>query len=89
MNENINDNEVLENDNSESAVVDYTDILEHISDSIDTLVFSSSSEVLEDSSTPVHTIDDLYSVGAGILLILLVLLVLKIFHNIVSNISRL
>lgn len=89
MNENINENEVLENESPESAVVDYTDLLEHISDSIDSLVLSSSSEVLEDSSAPIHSIDDLYTIGSGILLVLLVLLVLKVFHNIVANISRL
>lgn len=88
MNE-ILENEVLENDSTEDSSVDYTNILEHISDSVDTLVFSSSSEVLEDSTATVHTVDDIYSVGAGILLILLVLLVLKVFHNIVANISRL
>lgn len=87
--ENIIENEVIEDDISEDTSTDYSDILEHISDTLDSVFLSSSSESLEDSSAPVHTIDDLYNLNSCIFIVCLVMLVLKAFHNIVANIRRL
>lgn len=87
--ENVIENEVIEDDVSEGSTADYSDILEHISDSLDYIVLSSSSESLEDSTAPIHTIDDLYNLNSCIFIVCLVMLVLKAFHNIVANIRRL